>query len=31
MNNAVIFIPGIEMMKSMKVRYLEHVESVGVR
>jgi hypothetical protein len=27
MVNSVIFIPGIEIMKSMKVRYLEHVES----
>jgi hypothetical protein len=31
MDNPVIFIPGIEMMKSMKVRYLEHVESMGVK
>jgi len=31
MNNHVIFIPGIEIMKSMKVSYLEHVETVGVK
>jgi hypothetical protein len=31
MNNPVIFIPGIEVMKSMKVRCLEHVESMGVK
>jgi hypothetical protein len=31
MNNPVISIPGIEMMKSMKLRYLEHVGSVGVK
>lgn len=31
MDNPVIFIPGIEMMKSMKVRYLENVESMGVK
>jgi hypothetical protein len=27
----VIFIPAIEMIKSMKVTYLEHVESMGVK
>jgi hypothetical protein len=31
MNNPIIFIAGIGMMKSMKVRYLEHVESMGVK
>jgi len=31
MNNPVIFIPGIEIMKSMKVSCLEHVESMGVK
>ena len=31
MNNPVIFIPDIEIMKSMTVRCLEHVGSMGVK
>lgn len=31
LSNSVIFIPGIVIMKPRKVRYLNHVESMGVK